>query len=950
MQHVPQIRIFLASPGDVNEERAVALQVLDMLEYDPLFKRNGTGGVSIHAVAWDKPGGDTPMRATMTPQTAIKQGLPRPSECDVVIVMFWGRMGTPLPYPEYQKPDGTAYLSGTEWEYWDAINAERATGTPATLIYRRTEKPLIELDDDPALGQYRSVRTFFDQFRDTTGALIGGVNEYKDPEDLRLKLLTHLRTIIDRLLGENPSTPLAPRVLVEAPPLWKGSPFPGLRAFTEVDAPIFFGRGQETSELVKRVEASRFTAVVAASGSGKSSLVAAGLIPRLKSNAIVSGDTGSKDWRFVRFTPGQAESPFAALFSALRAAFPEYKVDPFELPQRKKSFIDSISAEPASFVEICDALLREAKSPSWAEILFFIDQFEELLTLIPDERADERTAFVALLEAIHASARLRCIVTLRSDFTAQAIENPVLARLINQGNYMLAAPTAGALIEMIKRPAERAGLTWDDGLPERIQGDTGSNAGALALMAYALDELYQTSHADQRLTFSAYQAIGGVERAIGKRAESAFEKLLLPDKERLLQRVFRELVTVDERGTATRQRAPFGTFDQQALTLIRSFADARLLVTQDAGAEVAHEAIFRTWERLKIWIAEAQEDLILLRQVRTAAAEWETRKRRAEYRWSHERLNSVYEMLSRLGKSEFLSEVEREFVRPEADLLLEELVSIETTHYRRFEIGDRLAKIGDTRFGVGLAPNGLPEFSWCFVPSGKVNLDSISFDVEGFYIAEYPVTYKQYSAFLSASDGYKNIQWWIDLSVKPSNGWQQKWEIDNYPAVGMSWYEAIAFTRWLNQKYHEFNMFSDISTQISKVDIYKCQLHLPTEWEWQQAASGGNTSYMYPWGVEDDLRRCNTMESNLNRATAVGMYPQGRSPVGALDMSGTVWEWCLNETENPVNINPQGDAMRSICGSSWGDEFHMAKITARKGHKPDYWMGHPARGLRLILK
>ena len=201
MQTVPQIRVFLASPGDVNEERAVALEVLDMLEYDPLFKLNGAGGVSIHAVAWDKPGGDTPMRATMTPQTAIKQGLPRPSQCDITLVLFWGRMGTELPFPEYQKPDGSKFLSGTEWEFTDAISAERAQGKPITLIYRRTEAPRIDMKDRKQVAQYHTMLDFFDQFRDpVTGALLGGVNEYETPEDLRQKLINHLRVIIDEIL------------------------------------------------------------------------------------------------------------------------------------------------------------------------------------------------------------------------------------------------------------------------------------------------------------------------------------------------------------------------------------------------------------------------------------------------------------------------------------------------------------------------------------------------------------------------------------------------------------------------------------------------------------------------------------------------------------------------------------------------------------------------------
>ena len=212
-------------------------------------------------------------------------------------------MGTPLPHPEYQKDDGSPYLSGTEWEFRDAFDAERATGKPITLVYRRTEEPRIDIKDRKAFEQYHQVLDFFDQFRDSgTGALLGGFNEYSNPEDFRQKLVNHLRYELDKLLaGIHVPLRESTHELVEAPPMWNGSPFPGLRAFTEADAPIFFGRGQETGDLVQRIEASRFVAVVAASGSGKSSLVAAGLIPRLRANAIVSGDTGSKDWRFVRF-------------------------------------------------------------------------------------------------------------------------------------------------------------------------------------------------------------------------------------------------------------------------------------------------------------------------------------------------------------------------------------------------------------------------------------------------------------------------------------------------------------------------------------------------------------------------------------------------------------------------------------------------------------------------
>ena len=109
-QNPLHLRVFLASPGDVADERALALQVLEQLQYDPLLR----GRITIETVAWDKLGAGTPMRATMTPQEAIKQGLPTPAECDIVIVIFWSRMGTLLPV-DWKKPDGSQYLSGTEW-------------------------------------------------------------------------------------------------------------------------------------------------------------------------------------------------------------------------------------------------------------------------------------------------------------------------------------------------------------------------------------------------------------------------------------------------------------------------------------------------------------------------------------------------------------------------------------------------------------------------------------------------------------------------------------------------------------------------------------------------------------------------------------------------------------------------------------------------------------------
>ncbi len=960
MEKVPQIRVFLASPGDVNDERAIALEVFDLLEYEPLFKRNGAGGVSIHAIAWDKPGGDTPMRATMTPQTAIKQGLLLPSQCDIVVVLFWGRMGTELPYPEYQKPDGTKYLSGTEWEFHDAVRAERASGKPITLVYRRTETPHIDMKNRKHLAQYHAVLDFFEQFSDpSTGVLVGGINEYETPEDLRYKLTTHLRHTIERILAEEgfaipagdakleSAVTTTSRPLVAAPPLWVGSPFPGLRSFTEVDAPIFFGRGPETSDLVRYVEKKQFVCVLGASGSGKSSLVAAGLIPRLKANAIVSGETGSKDWRYVCFTPHQSQNVIVSMFQALNDAFPEHSVSPFMIEKEKEAFVSSVSDKPLALVNICEALLKKAKAPSWVEILFFVDQFEELFTLASDS---ERNIFISILGAMQSSRRLRVVITVRSDFFASCVAVPAIAALLKEAVYPVSMPTPGALVEMIKRPAERAGLLWDEGLPEQIQAEAGNDLGSLALMAYALDELYKSSvgEGEPQLTYVAYDAIGTVKGVIGKRAERVYESLALPDKEYTFKRVFLELVTVNDRGSATRQRAHISRFGEQELAVIRAFVTARLLVINTEFVEVAHEAVFYGWSRLANWIESAYDYLRILNQVNVAAQEWERNHRSDIYLWRDERLRLVYGAIEWMEAK--VSETLSEFIKFECDRLLEELSLPNVPHTRRAWIGDRISVIGDDRRGVSTrrpkAENDsrvLPDISWCEIDPGKVVIEDFGYEygVEKFYISTYPITYIQYQCFVEDPEGYDNDRWWTGF---PSEFKKQllKSQIARFssaPRDNVSWFQAVAFARWMNS-----NLLSSEDI-LPIINCHDYEIRLPTEWEWQRAALRDN-QWQYPWG-EWNPGFANTREAGLNRAICVGMYPHATSPFGVMDLAGNVREWCLNLYSTPRIVSYDTFDRRAIRGGAFNQDNYYSRSLTRSMNVPN--SAGPEEAFRVVF-
>lgn len=945
------IRIFLSSPGDVGDERALAAKIIDDLAADPLLRDL----IVVRSVAWDSLSSRTPMLATLTPQEAINRRLPKPSECDIVIVLLWSRMGTPLPFPDYQKPDGTPYYSGTEWEYLDAVSGAQnhPHGLPLVVVYRRTEELVIKLSDpsrNEKIEQWERVQTFFTQFTDKSGAIRGGYNTYDTPDDFR-KLFEHdIRELIDTVLRAPTDAPPT-----ETPPpveetLWPGSPFPGLRAFTAADAPIFFGRGRETDALIQQVSASRFVAVVGASGSGKSSLVGAGLIPRLKDNAISGENLGSKDWHIVSFKPGEKEGdPFRALADALVKEFPALIDRPLEAARIKAEFVAALKADPASLADTCAAALRN--DPAWAEILLFVDQFEELFTVV-DETL--RAPFVELLNSIAHADRLRTVVTMRADFFHRCVEWPELNTLINQNTYTLSRPGQIALMEMITRPAERAGLQWqDDYLPERILQDTGDEPGALALLAYTLDELYNAC--DDVLTHVAYETLGGVQGAIGTRAEHIFENLD-PTVQTTLPRVFRELVEVDERGTATRHRAPLNRFadDDPACDLLDQFTDARLLtastVDGESVIEVAHEALFRHWERLAEWIELAQDDLRLRRRMVRDAYEWNRRDRPDHMLPNAEELAEFQAALDRLGVR-LADLVVETFCEPEADRLLRELDNIKTPHARRSAVGERLCAIGDPRPGVGLREDGLPDIVWCEVLGGKIEIERQTFTVQPFYIAKYQITLVQFQAFLDDPDGWDQDEWWQGLGQKQQDRYEQRARFANYPRETVSWYQAVAFTRWLTTKLppdawpdtSALNIPSAPRDGLGHLldraqDTPDWAIRLPAEWEWQHAATDGKPGNTYPWGPDwENGRRCNTKESGLSRTTAVGMYPHGITACGALDMSGNVYDWCLNEYGSVKTISfDNTNSPRALRGGSWDMSEFRAHCVYRYDNSPNY--------------
>jgi WD40 repeat protein/class 3 adenylate cyclase/energy-coupling factor transporter ATP-binding protein EcfA2 len=390
------------------------------------------------------------------------------------------------------------------------------------------------------------------------------------------------------------------------------NPYKGLRAFEEGDAVDFFGREELIEELVKRVKETRFLAVVGPSGSGKSSVVRAGLIPAIRRGAI----PGSEGWRIADMFPGA--HPLDGLEAALLRAAPDPPPSLMEQLERDEHGLHR-------------AALRLLPSDG-SELVLVIDQFEEVFTLVEDEAV--RTHFLGSLEAATTDprSRLRVVATLRADFYDRPLLYRGFAELFKSRVEAVIPLSAEELERAISGPAKRVDVSLEPGLVAAMLADVAEEPGALPLMEYALTELFERR--DGRILFlEAYREIGGVSGALGRRAEELHAELDDDGREAARQ-LFLRLVALGEGTEDTRRRVPRAEVisldvDQQAMAnVLDTFGAARQLSfdrdarTGEPTIELAHEAMLTAWPRLHRWIDAARDDLRTQRRVAAAARDW----------------------------------------------------------------------------------------------------------------------------------------------------------------------------------------------------------------------------------------------------------------------------------------------------------------------------------------
>ena len=372
-----------------------------------------------------------------------------------------------------------------------------------------------------------------------------------------------------------------------------GCPYKGLAPFGSDDAPFFFGREALVGELAARTVGVGLLGVVGASGSGKSSVVAAGLRSSLAAGLL----PGSARWDQLTMRPG--EHPLDELSSVLRTVVPD-------------------AGPQAGPLQLAEAVgLRE-------RVVLYVDQFEEVFTTCED--AEEVSAFVDILtELATRPERVVVVLALRGDFYAHTAAHPTLAQMMASNHVLVGPMSQDELRRAIELPARRAGIHVESALVDRLVEDVGESPGGLPLLSTALVELWE-QRSGGWLRLEAYSRTGGLHGAVARLAEQAYGELDDVEKE-AAPSVLLRLVGPGEGEGVTRRRVPVDEFDlgsQPSIAgILRRFTRDRLLTADDQMVEVAHEALLREWPRLRTWLAEDAQGRELRVHLTGAARLWQ---------------------------------------------------------------------------------------------------------------------------------------------------------------------------------------------------------------------------------------------------------------------------------------------------------------------------------------
>ncbi|MGB7510621.1 MAG: hypothetical protein WBP54_04940 [Pelodictyon phaeoclathratiforme] len=429
-------------------------------------------------------------------------------------------------------------------------------------------------------------------------------------------------------------------------------PYPGLRPFHSSESEIFFGREEQTDDLLRKLSQTRFLGVIGPSGCGKSSLVLAGMIPALEAGFVVQA--GSV-WKIATMRPGS--HPFAALTEALLendVLGSEWKKNTSTIDQAAQKLGATLRRGPRGLIEV----LEETPLPQETNLLLIVDQFEELFRLRSKKNTDEQDAFVALLLETVAQTDLQVyvVITMRSDYLGDCAIFHGLPEALNRSQYLTPRLNRTQREEAITGPARVFGGDVEPALVNRLLNETGSDPNQLPVLQHLLMRMWSTTkpskkpdpedpfsfgipedHLGHVLTLSDYEQVGGLAEALSRHADQAYESLSGPQKE-IAEVLFK---TICERGSAQRDGrhpTPVATIAERAgvlpediIGIVEKFRNPSygFLVPplphqlhQDSIIDISHESLIRLWKRLSAWVDEEAKAAETYRWLEQSARRW----------------------------------------------------------------------------------------------------------------------------------------------------------------------------------------------------------------------------------------------------------------------------------------------------------------------------------------
>jgi WD40 repeat protein/serine/threonine protein kinase len=697
------IRVFISSTGDVQKERILADRVIRSVAAEFNVPVGATFS-NLQRLAEEngepKTGPENHATLVLCPyfleyqrfqsHAGCQGQIPNPAEFDLVISILWSRLGTLLD-PTLTMPDGSSPGSGTEYEVgWALDHASKNRGVPLLHVYRNGSKPTPPLEPkeegEVFIRQWDSLQKFFARWEKTSERnFVQTCNTYRDLQEFEELFREHFRSFLAAQVEQE----FGHKVLVRKVRRWKSCPFRGLNFFDFEHGPIFHGRTKAIGEVLEALEAQvraqrPFVLVVGASGSGKSSLVRAGVLPLLTQPETIEG-VGLWRWSITRpgaggsggdcfdaLAAGLLEPPALPLLQdpesrnairdlatelrehsnsvalrvrdALDHAAREWKIqESHSLKERERQLRESERLDDADLAR----QHRERLELPKARLALVIDQLEELFTTGFSLKV--RQKYISALAGLVRSGRVFILATLRSDLYSRYQEFPDLVELTKpSGKLDLRPPTPYELGNMIRLPAEAAGLHFErehetgQRLDQALRDAAAATPESLPLLEHVLSLLYeqQVVRGDDLLRWSDYGEVGELKGALAKHAEAVFSTLQ-PHEQSAFPLVMRHLVTLSqgEEEVPNGRTVPYrdfagseGDHDQKAgpKGFVDLFVEKRLLVADtdpqgEVTVRVAHEALLREWQRVKEWLTENREFLRMRDRLDSSLKLWLSR-------------------------------------------------------------------------------------------------------------------------------------------------------------------------------------------------------------------------------------------------------------------------------------------------------------------------------------